>query len=807
MTIQRHQTEIVYFGETGIGSRPNLSSKDESRADYCVFLGFKNLDGERGFQLFNLRTKRLEHWARFDPTPLTKDLKAMIASVAKGKVIPVLDLNGHFLSRGEVVTDEREVLPGMTNEQGQVVETTGVGLNQTEEVEGVEVMGHGQNQSPLRSVGGSGGAEVMGHGQNQSPLRSVAGIGEPGPANLDSHSNGGGYRDAADDQTQQPRPDNSVRTEYESSGVRKSHRLSEKPQVDYKSLDSDGNKVTSFAGMIQLSPGEYLCTKDFAVMQELGLYAASTQTPLTEHQGMVAEMQKHLAYKSMCPVMPGAVPMGFKPLPSKGFVTKREKNGVLGVKGRFVIGGHRQSKPTTDPASPTLFIQALYLAIQAGLNQGMQMDTHDVECAFLNSELTEEIYCQVDRHVTSILVELEPSWKRFVEPTNQTMTVRLLKAVYGLIQASAEFYKLVSTKLFSFGFTRSPHCRCLFLKNIDGVVMMVVGFVDDFGSIGFPKFLCDFSKQLDSAFVKVNHVCGPHLNYLGLDIEFQKEFVSVKQLNYITQTVQLLNIQPSDVSPAPNNIDLFKLDSESKPLSVNQRDLFRTVAWRVMFISSRCRHDLKLVSGWVSTRLENPTEQDASKLLRVVRFLNSIKTEGLVFRIGPMIIRGVSDSSHLLHPDGRGQAGFWIHCSSPHGCGISAASLIHPKRSTSAAMSEGIAAYITACETVWLGGMAGDVGFPQHGMVLEQDNKSTIRILERGSGWGGKSKIFDVKVFWITEQIELGVLKVLYVEGSLISADGFSKARPMVDFPAWSRVIQGAMPETETQSSSRTVGN
>ena len=94
----------------------------------------------------------------------------------------------------------------------------------------------------------------------------------------------------------------------------------------------------------------------------------------------------------------------------------------------------------------------------------------DVKSAFLNRFLKEEVYVA------------QP--KGFVDPHFPNHVLYLKKALYGLKQAPKAWYDCLIEYLVSNGFTRGQAYRTLFIKNVDGELVIAQVYVDDiiFGS-------------------------------------------------------------------------------------------------------------------------------------------------------------------------------------------------------------------------------------------------------------------------------------------------------------------------------------
>ena len=73
----------------------------------------------------------------------------------------------------------------------------------------------------------------------------------------------------------------------------------------------------------------------------------------------------------------------------------------------------------------------------------------------------------------------------------------------------------------------------------------------------------------------------------------------------------------------------------------------------------------------------------------------------------------------------------------------------------------------------------------QEVIAMEQDNKLTIKIFNKGPGF---------KVVLGHEQIDQKLMKLVYVPGMLIAADGFTKPNTVTDFLFWMNLIVGKLP-------------
>ena len=89
----------------------------------------------------------------------------------------------------------------------------------------------------------------------------------------------------------------------------------------------------------------------------------------------------------------------------------------------------------------------------------------DVKTAFLNGDLEEEVYMR----------QLEG----FISEGNDHLVCKLKKSIYGLKQASRQWYLKFHNVISSFGFTKNIMDQCIFHKISGSKIIFLVLYVDD----------------------------------------------------------------------------------------------------------------------------------------------------------------------------------------------------------------------------------------------------------------------------------------------------------------------------------------
>jgi hypothetical protein len=137
-------------------------------------------------------------------------------------------------------------------------------------------------------------------------------------------------------------------------------------------------------------------------------------------------------------------------------------------KARLVVKGYRQvyGLDYTETFAPVVrYTTVKFLLVQAVV-RGLEVDHLDVNTAFLNPHLKEEVYIEV----------LDYFWRVEKQPTDRKYYLRLYKSLYGLKQASYKWYTEVDQYLASIGFTKSKADLNLYIRGSDIYLLL---YVDD----------------------------------------------------------------------------------------------------------------------------------------------------------------------------------------------------------------------------------------------------------------------------------------------------------------------------------------
>ncbi|KAK0586824.1 hypothetical protein LWI29_012854 [Acer saccharum] len=166
----------------------------------------------------------------------------------------------------------------------------------------------------------------------------------------------------------------------------------------------------------------------------------------------------------LVPLPEGAKPIGCKWI----FKTKRDSKGnVERYKARLVAKGFTQKegidfKETFSPVSMKDYFRTI-MALVAHFD--LELHQMDVKTAFLNGDIDETIY----------MVQPE----NFESGDSKNMVCKLTKSIYGLKQASRQWYHKFHQVIISFGFEINAIDNCVYHKFNGSKHIFLVLYVDD----------------------------------------------------------------------------------------------------------------------------------------------------------------------------------------------------------------------------------------------------------------------------------------------------------------------------------------
>ena len=217
------------------------------------------------------------------------------------------------------------------------------------------------------------------------------------------------------------------------------------------------------------------------------------------------------------------------------FTLKYNPDGSLArYKARLVARGFHQQlgRDFTDTLSPVIKSTTVRSVIQLAVNHDWNIRQIDVNNAFLQGRLTDEVY-----------VKQLPG---FVDRDRPTYVCRLKKALYGLRQAPRAWYQELRTYLITLGFVNSVADTLLFIKSTGNTLLYVLVYVDDVLITGSNKSLIDgLISTLQTRFSIKD--LGESKYFLGVKFSRSSKGLHLRQEKYtkdLLQKTKMLSSKP-----------------------------------------------------------------------------------------------------------------------------------------------------------------------------------------------------------------------------------------------------------------------
>ena len=389
---------------------------------------------------------------------------------------------------------------------------------------------------------------------------------------------------------------------------------------------------------------------------------------------------------------------------------------------------------------------------------------YDAVNAFANSPIDEPTYCKLPEGWTG----------------SDMILLLLLRALYGLKQSPALWYKHLSHTLIKLGLEPVAGVECLFSNDY----LLLFFFVDDIVIIYDNQYLeqvNDFQTRLFNAYEM--RFLGEVKWFLGIRIVRNRTThrLWLSQDSYIDKLASKFHLSTekrSPETPLPTE-ELSKSTSQATPqeiLSYQQR------VGSLNFAAVITRADIADSASKLSQYLTNPSKHHLECANRSLLYLIHTKDYAIEFdgqtNISQKVFLASSDASFANDPDTR---------HSYQGYAFSLFNgLIDWKASkqktvtTSSTEAELLALSTAAKETIWWTRFFDSIKFnPGHEIQIQCDNMQTIRAFTSDTPrFTTKLRHVDIHRHWLRQEVQSKRVAIQWIPSAKILADGLTKSLP-----------------------------
>jgi hypothetical protein len=400
----------------------------------------------------------------------------------------------------------------------------------------------------------------------------------------------------------------------------------------------------------------------------------------------------------------------------------------------------------------------------------LELHQMDVKTAFLNGNIEETIY----------MVQPE----NFVSGDPKNMVCKLTKSIYGLKQASRQWYLKFHQVILSFGFEMNVIDECVYHKFIGSKCIFLVLYVDDIllatNDIGL---LHETKRFLSNKFEMKD--LGDASFVLGIQIHRDRSqgTLGLSQRSYIDKVLKRFCMQ--DCKPGDTPIskgDKFSLNQCPKgnlEIQEMQKIPYASVVGSLMYAQVCTRPDIAYIVGVLGRYLSNPGMDHWKAAKRVLRYLKRTRDYMLTYRRSESLeIIGYSDSDFAGCQDSRKSTSGYIYLLA--GGAVSWRSAKQTLVASSTMAAEFVACYEASNQGIWLRNLVTGLRIVEgieRPLKLFCDNKSAV-LYSNNNRSSTKSKHIDIKFLVVKERVQSGQISIEHLGTNSMIADPLTKGLP-----------------------------
>ena len=453
------------------------------------------------------------------------------------------------------------------------------------------------------------------------------------------------------------------------------------------------------------------------------------------------------------------LPVGKSPIGCRWVykIKHRSDGSIERYKARLVAKGYTQLEgidyhDTFSPTAKMVTVRCL-LALAAARDWSLhQLDVHNV---FLHGDLHEEIY-----------MTPPPGLRR----QGENIVCRLNKSLYGLKQASRQWFAKFSEAIKSAGYIQSKADYSLFTRQQGQSFTALLIYVDDILITGNDPEAINALKRFLHGHFKIKDL-GNLKYFLGIEVSQSKKGIFISQRKYALEILKdsgLLGARPVEF-PMEQNV---KLSNTGELLKDPAK--YRRLVGRLIYLTIT-RPDITYPVHVLSRFMHEPRQPHMEAALRILKYLKSTPGQGLFFSSqNNLNLSAYCDSDWAGCPTTRrSTTGYCVFLGSSL---ISWRSKRQKTVSLSSAEAEYRAMTGTCCELSWLRYLLRDLGLlhPKPAL-LHCDNKAALHIAANPV-FHERTRHIEIDCHFIRDKIQDGSVVTRYIPSSNQLADVFTKA-------------------------------
>lgn len=459
------------------------------------------------------------------------------------------------------------------------------------------------------------------------------------------------------------------------------------------------------------------------------------------------------------------------------YTIKESAEGSETFKARYVAKGYSQVEGIDyqETFAPTASISSVRVLMQLAAQYDLEVHQMDVKTAYLHAPIDHEIFMD------------QPEGFERMSENGERMVYKLKKSLYGLKQSGRNWNKILHEHLIGDGFDRNPADHCVYSKQIDGDIVIVIVWVDDLiiASNNVDQ-MNHFKESMKHKFRMKD--LGKISYFLGIDFDQTDGVIKMNQKRYITKMLDRFGMTNCKPRTTPCEQNWGGSGSE-----LTDQKKYREIVGSLIYAMSCTRPDISWIVSKLSQKLSCPKVEDMVAAKHVLRYLKGTIDYELCFEKcdEDLNLIAYSDSDWASSLEDRRSTTGYCFSLSKGGPLISWKSRRQPTVALSTCEAEYIGLAATTQESLYLTQLLNNMGIGSYECTkMYGDNQGAIA-LSKNPVNRQRSKHIDIRHHFLRDVLLDGKIDIVYCPTENMVADIFTKPATKVKMNKFQRFLFG----------------